>query len=139
MRGIADGTTVQTSPLIHVQLTIPRGYVLTEDGSAAYELGFPLSEERYSLDIAKMNVNVNNINMPRSMSSISIDGDELKKTLKSGAEETGKVALSIADTIKDLEMKGMLVNLGASTAILLGGATALNMLAHHLTVNVFWV
>ena len=139
LRGIADGTTVQTSPLIHVQLTIPRGYVLTEDGSAAYELGFPLSEERYSLDIAKMNVNVNNINMPRSMSSISIDGDELKKTLKSGAEETGKVALSIADTIKDLEMKGMLVNLGASTAILLGGATALNMLAHHLTVNVFWV
>ena len=32
-----------------------------------------------------------------------------------------------------------LVNLGATTAILLGGATAFNMLSHHLTVNVFWV
>ena len=141
LRGIADGTTVQTSPLVHVQLTIPRGYVLTEDGSAAYELGFPLSEERYSLDIAKMNVNVN-VNMPMSsMSSVmsSIDGDELKKTLKSGVEETGKVASNIAVSVGDRETTSMLVNLGASTAILLGGATALNMLAHHLTVNVFWV
>lgn len=139
LRGIADGTTVQTSPLVHVQLTIPRGYVLTEDGSAAYELGFPLSEERYSMDIAKMNVNVN---MPMSsMSSVisSIDGDELKRTLKSGVEETGKVASNIAVSVGDRETTSMLVNLGASTAILLGGATALNMLAHHLTVNVFWV
>jgi len=137
LRGIADGTTVQTSPLVHVQLTIPRGYVLTEDGSAAYELGFPLSEERYSVDIAKMNVNMPNMSM--SNMAMSIDGDELKRTIQSGVEETGKVASSIAVSVGDRETTNMLVNLGASTAILLGGATAFNMLAHHLTVNVFWV
>lgn len=126
LKGIADGTTVQTSPLVHVQLTIPRGYVLTEDGSSAYELGQPLSEESYSLDIANMNVK-------------NIDADGVKKTLKAGVDETGKVASNIVEAVGDQETTNMLVNLGASTAILLGGATAFNMLQHHLTVNVFWV
>ena len=125
LRGIADGTIAQTSPLMYVQLTVPRGYVLTEDGSSAYELGSPLSEEGFSLDIARM--------------GITINADDVKRTLKSGVEETGKVASSIALSVGDQETTNMLVNLGATTAILLGGATAVNMLAHHLTVNVFWV
>jgi hypothetical protein len=98
---------------------------LTEDGSSAYELGSPLSEENFSIDIARMDINVN--------------ADDVKRKLKSGAEETGKVASSIALSVGDEETTKMLFNLGATTAILLGGATAMNMLAHHLTVNVFWV
>jgi len=123
LAGIADGTTVQTSPLAHVRLTVPRGYVLTEDGSSAYELGVPLSQEVYSLDIAKMNINVNDV----------------AKTFASGVEGTSRVASNIAVSVGDKETTNMLVNLGATTAILLGGATAFNMMAHHLTVNVFWV
>eukprot|EP00979_Chaetoceros_neogracilis_P017586 scaffold10251_cov287-Chaetoceros_neogracile.AAC.8 len=125
LRGIADGTIAQTSSLAYVQLTVPRGYVMTEDGSSAYELGSPLSEENFSIDIARMDINVN--------------ADDVKRKLKSGAEETGKVASSIALSAGDEETTKMLFNLGATTAILLGGATAMNMLAHHLTVNVFWV
>ena len=49
------------------------------------------------------------------------------------------VASNIVEAVGDQETTNMLVNLGASTAILLGGATAFNMLQHHLTVNVFWV
>ena len=39
----------------------------------------------------------------------------------------------------DPETSQMIVNLGTTTAIALGAATAMNMLSHHLTVNVFWV
>ena len=123
LRGIADGTTVQTSPLAHIELTVPRGYVITDDGSSAYELGTPLSEESYSLDIAKMNINV----------------DDVAKTMATGAKGTVRAASDVAVSLGDQETTNMLVNLGATTAILLGGATAVNMLSHHLTVNVFWV
>lgn len=118
MKGFADGTSVQTSELVQVQLTIPRGYVLTKDGSSAYELGLPLSEEGYSLDIARMRINMNE--------------DEIKKGLVSSIEKTGQV-------IGDQETTTLLLNLGSATAILLASATAINMLSHHMTVNVFWV
>jgi hypothetical protein len=49
------------------------------------------------------------------------------------------VALNLAGSVSDKETRDMLTTLGATTAILLGGATAVNMLSHHLTVNVFWV
>lgn len=130
LAGIADGTTIQTSPLVHVQLTIPRGYVLTEDGSAAYELGMPLSEEKYSFDLANM------LKVDASTNRANIVWQD---TVQSGVKETGKVALNLAGSVSDKETRDMLTNLGATTAILLGGATAVNMLSHHLTVNVFWV
>ena len=120
LRGIADGTTVQTSPLAHVQLTVPRGYVLTEDGSAAYELGSPQSDKFYSLDFAKMR----------------FDEDTVTNVLSNGAKETGRVVSEVATSP---ETTNMLVNVGASTVTLLGGATLVNMISHHMTVNVFWV
>jgi len=118
LKGFADGTSVQTSELVQVQLTIPRGYVLTKDGSSAYELGLPLSEETYSSDIARM--------------KIKISEDEIKKGLVSSIEKTGQI-------MGDRETTDLLINLGSATAILLGSATAINMLSHHMTVNVFWV
>jgi hypothetical protein len=65
--GISDGTTVQTSPLAHIELTLPIGYVLTQDQSTAYELGMPSSssssnDDDYFMDYARYNVNVNNNN-----------------------------------------------------------------------------
>jgi hypothetical protein len=133
--GIANGTTIQTSPLAHVQLTIPRGYVITEDGSAAYELGVPLSEEKYSFDLANMLKNVDASNGSGGGANVV-----WQDTVRSGVQETGKMAMmSVAGSVSDKNTRDMLVNLGATTAILLGGATAVNMLSHHLTVNVFWV
>jgi hypothetical protein len=127
LKGIADGTTIQTSPLAHVQLTIPRGYVLTEDGSSAYELGEPLSEENYKLDIAGI---ARNGRIP------SVDVNGVAQSLKSGVESS---AGSLVDAVSDKETTNMLVNLGATTGIVLGGALAVNLLSHHLTLNVFWV
>lgn len=143
LKGIADGTTVQTSPLVHVQLTVPRGYVLTEDGSSAYELGVPVSEDEdfYSLDnIAKMNMNMN-MNMGKNIQDM--DAGDMAGVVKAGVEGTGKLAGNMASaaitSAGDEETTRMLVNLGATTGILLGGAMAVNLLSHHLTVNMFWV
>ena len=44
---------------------------------------------------------------------------------------------SLANNAEDGD--GMLLRLGALSGVLLAGATAINMLSHHLTVNVFWV
>lgn len=134
LSGIADGTTVQTSPLVHVQLTVPRGYVLTEDGSAAYELGKPLSEEFYNMDLSGMTAPGMN-----GKSKVEIDVDVVATTLKSSVEGTTKMVGDLARTVGDKETTGMLMNLGATTGIVLGGALAVNLLSHHLTVNVFWV
>jgi hypothetical protein len=59
--------------------------------------------------------------------------------LKSGVEETTRVAGNLASVVGDKETTSMLVNLGATTGIVLGGALAVNLLSHHLTLNVFWV
>ncbi len=128
LNGIADNTSVQTSPLAHVQLTVPRGYVLTEDGTAAYELGIPLNgQSGYSLDISKMG------------GSLELNQDMLTNTVQSGMETTKRVGSAVVETMGDKETTDLLVNLGATTAVLLASATAMNMLSHHMTVNVFWV
>ena len=45
--GIESGTEIVTSPLKEVELTLPKGFVLTGDGSCAYELGIPKSEKNF--------------------------------------------------------------------------------------------
>lgn len=135
LRGIADGTTIQTSPLAHIQLTIPRGYVLTEDGSSAYELGIPKTsvEEQvlgYSLDLAKLKM---------GSTSKSVYDDVVPNLMRGWENGMNRNDGRAAVNVSDPETTDMLVNLGATTAILLGGATAVNLLSHHLTVNVFWV
>ena len=57
------------------------------------------------------------------------------------------VAKDIADTattgslglLSDKEANQDMIYLGGATALLLTAATAVGMLSHHLTVNVFWV
>jgi len=120
--GLADGTSIQTSAVSNIEVTLPQGFVRTQDGSAAYEVGKPKRQEFAS------------------------GGADLSSSSTEALEKGGELLKSVANTAGgamekvDLEEgDAMLARLGASTAILLAGATAVNMLAHHLTVNVFWV
>ena len=120
-----DGTKIETSPVGQVEVTIPLGYVLTEDDGIAYELGKPLfQEEIYSLD-------------GTTKTAIRTAGSLGKQASSTLSEAMRRRETTIGSTEEDPNV--MLVRLGASTGLLLAGATAMNMLSHHLTVNVFWV
>lgn len=119
--GVADGTRIITDEVKDVQFTVSKGFVQTKDGAVAYELGTPLRES-YSLEPSN--------NKMRDVSS-TVTGNVAG--LAKGA--VSNIPFSNADEDPDT----MLVRLGFSTAVLLAGATAVNMLSHHLTVNVFWV
>jgi len=114
--GISDGTTVQTSPLTNVELTLPKGYILTDDGSTAYELGAPLS------NVA---------------GGESVTGNVSKKLMK-GMDETTSDLFNSISKASDVPYDALKI-FGTPTAIMCGGVIAANLLSHHLTVNVFWV
>lgn len=117
--GLADGARIETSEVTNIEVTLPQGFVRTSDGLAAYEVGRPKREEFSS-----------SIDSPSASSAVRTGG-ELLKNVANTAGTMEKVNVDDAD--------GMLVRLGATTGILLAGATAVSMLSHHLTVNVFWV
>lgn len=108
--GIAEGSKVETTALRDVQTTVPQGYVLTDE--VVYELGSPLRTP-YSLDGVKR---------PSIL--------EVTESLASNALSVGGEAAN---------GNSNLIQLGGLTGVLLVGATAVGMLSHHLTVNVFWV
>jgi hypothetical protein len=118
LQGLQDGARIETASVDNIQVTLPKGFIRCSDGSAAYELGTPWREKRLS-----------------EPSSISTDKRSLLSNLKANAAPLAKDA---ANTIVEDEDQ-LLARLGATTGILLAGATAINMLSHHLTVNVFWV
>ena len=133
--GIADGTRINTPPLVSVEQTIPLGYVTTEEDelgvSFSYELGICASISVYSLDGTE-----------RSSALLSA-----RRLVLEGAVDSSK---RLADVAKDIQVSGSgllsdaesnrdLAYLGGATAMLLASATAVGMLSHHLTVNVFWV
>ena len=125
--GLADGTRIETSPVDKVQETLPKGYIRTMDGSAAYELGRPVSSD----------VTVS-FGGSTAVAAAATTGT-LLKTVANASAKSGKALVNAAASDVDEDADQMLVRLGASTAILLAGAVAVNMLSHHLTVNVFWV
>lgn len=110
--GVADGTNIVTTSIASI-LTVSQGYVQTEDGAATYELGTP-HRDAYSLDDANTRV-----------------------------QEFSSQALNIASqglsATPDEDPDTQLVRLGYITAVMLAGATAVDMLSHHLTLEVFWV
>jgi hypothetical protein len=133
--GVADGTRINTPPLVSVEQTIPLGYVTTEEDelgvSFSYELGICASNSVYSLDGTE-----------RSSALLSA-----RRLVLEGAADSSK---RLADVAKDMQVSGSgllsdaesnrdLAYLGGATAMLLASATAVGMLSHHLTVNVFWV
>ena len=118
--GLADGTTIETSAVDNVQLTLVKGFIRTSDGSTAYELGRPRREEFSSSNEAKEGVS-----------------GALLNNLKNAGSQAAPLAKEAADSLEGADQ--LLVRLGASSGILLAGATAINMLSHHMTFNVFWV
>lgn len=127
--GLKDGTQIETSPVEQVEVTIPLGYVLTEDAEIAYELGAPLAETDgegdYSLDGMSRRAGKTAGSLSRSAS----DG------MTTAVGKRG----SVWNYESEEDPNSLLIKLGASTGLLLAGATAINILSHHLTVNVFWV
>jgi len=121
--GLADGTRIETSAVSHVEVTLPQGFIRTLDGKAAYELGRPL---RGGPELSPTQ------SLPTTTAAAVTAGSfELLRTVQNAGLSASKNVGEDAD--------GMLIRLGMSTGILLAGATAINMLSHHLTVNVFWV
>lgn len=129
--GLRDGTSIETSPVGQVEVTIPLGYVLTEDIGIAYELGKPHVAEaeiqKYSIDgVTQMTRKAGQA--AGSMSEVAASS-MAAMTQNSASNGSGN----------SIDPDGMLVKMGASAGILLTGAIALSMLSHHLTLNVFWV
>jgi len=136
LRGISDGTIVETSPLAQVDVTVPRGYVVTEDGSTAYELGVP----------GGVGVGGGSdfgiVDAIAGGSSVGVV--DVAKSVRDGMDGTTRTVVQAVSGVGSGGVGGgddgaMLANLGKTTAIMLGGAMAFNLLSHHLTVNVFWV
>jgi hypothetical protein len=112
--GVAQGTQVQTTPVAAVEMTLPKGYVLTQEG-IVYELGLPTTGETSSL-----------------LDSRSPLVDRATASMQSAVSDSTKLTEAVVED-------GELVRLGALTAVIIGGAWAVESLSHHLTVNVFWV
>lgn len=138
--GIADGTRVETPSLVSAERTVPLGYVTTrgetnsEDGVGfSYELGTCASStvSAYSSDGTERSAAL------EAARRLVVDGvgDSTRQlsTVAKDAAASGSGLLSDAEANKDLAY------LGGATAMLLASATAVGMLSHHLTVNVFWV
>lgn len=138
--GIADGTRINTPPLIGVEKTVPLGYVTTasdEDEGVvgfSYELGTCASSSVYSLDGSERSAAL--LSARRMMMEGMGVGVASSRQIASVAKDAmvaGSGLLTDSDANQDL------VYLGGATAMLLASATAVGMLSHHLTVNVFWV
>mmetsp|Transcript_12254 Transcript_12254/g.24522 ORF Transcript_12254/g.24522 Transcript_12254/m.24522 type:complete len:340 (+) Transcript_12254:137-1156(+) len=117
--GLSDGSRIQTSQVENVKVTLPKGYIQTSDGTS-FELGRPL--ENNSEAISKRII---------SDTATYLSLDKLSDTAKNIDLRSPTDVVENADEL--------LLRLGATTGILLAGATAFDMLSHHLTVNVFWV
>jgi len=129
LRGISDGTIVESSPLAQVDVTVPRGYVVTEDGSTAYELGVPGDGG-------------SEFGMMDTIGSSSVGGVvDATKSMRDGVDGTTRTVVQavLGGVGGGDDGTAMLANLGTTTAIVLGGVMAFNLLSHHLTINVFWV
>jgi hypothetical protein len=126
--GVADGSRIETSAVSNIHETLPRGYARTSDGTVAFELGRPRRSETeggegWTVPSAA--------GTPKSAAAASVMG------VRALLEGTGK--LTVPSTSGTDDADGFLVRLGALTGIFMAGATAVNMLSHHMTVSVFWV
>jgi hypothetical protein len=128
--GVADGTRIQTSPVGNVQITVPRGFVRTADGSVIYELGRPRVSDKDESSF--------------SLSGMSSSASARSKAVRAVQEEASAWAGSLSNVGADLknsdgEVDADLIRLGGLTAVVLSGALAVDLLSHHLTINMFWV
>lgn len=123
--GIADGTKIETSGIKDVTATVPKGFVRTADGSSAYELGVPMRESFLTLDGES------------GIAAVRGAGDAVAKTATGALVSASGGSTSMGSILENPD--GSLIRLAALSSTLLAGASAVGMLSHHLTVNVFWV
>lgn len=122
--GVADGTRIETTPVGNVQVTVPRGFVATQDG-LLYELGRPVVVA--ADEAAGHSLSLGGTSAP------AIHGQRrLSESISERRTPNRDIPLPSA---WDPE----LVQFGALTALVVSGALAFETLQHHLTVNVFWV
>jgi hypothetical protein len=124
MDGVSDGSRIETSAVKNIKESLPNGYIQTSDGHASFELGNPLQTDKWNTELG-------------TVSSISAVKEFSLETVSNVASTSTKELRSLVNSVEDDD--GMLLRLGALSGVLLAGATAVNMLSHHLTVNVFWV
>jgi hypothetical protein len=149
--GVADGTIIETPSLVSPERTVPLGYVTTCGGEGEDENGNKLLGFSYELGTCGTTTP-----MSSSSSYYSLDGTERSAALAAAARRlmseggvragaaalgdvTNKMAVAGSGLFTDNDANQDLVYLSGATAMLLASATAVGMLSHHLTVNVFWV
>ena len=136
LEGVAEGSRIETSALTGVQETLQLGYVQTTEG-IAFEVGRPMSKilDGGSDDDANTPWKILSKNSPTAAATAAAG---IQSVTQQGVNQLASAASSSSSS----ELQGtdeLLVRLGATTGILLAGATAINMISHHMTVNVFWV
>jgi hypothetical protein len=128
---VADGSRITTPAVINVKESLPKGYIQTSDGSALFELGRPKGN-----DERRINGHISDASYWKTIpSGVAVVA---KKSIENAAGTVSNIDLNAVSYDTD-DADGLLLRLGATTGILLAGATAINMLSHHMTVNVFWV
>ena len=134
--GIADGTRIQTPSLICPEKSVPLGYVTTQgelnsnDYFFSYELGTCASLSTNSSDAVGKSAVL--ALAQRSVAEGAIDSSRQVANIAKDIAVSGPGSLFDTEANKDLVLSG-------ATAMLLASATAVGILSHHLTINVFWV
>lgn len=135
--GIADGTRITTPALVGVESTVPLGYVTTaiddEGVSFSYELGRCASSTVFLEGSERSAALLSARRMMMDGLDVGVSSSKQVASIAKDAAMAGSGLLTDAEANRDL------VYLGGATAMLLASATAIGMLSHHLTVNVFWV
>jgi hypothetical protein len=148
--GVADGTRIRTPPVALVHDTLPYNYVRTANGSVIYELGRPAATTAVAATVALASMDrreqpdVTNQFEDQELYSLSgvskrwnRDGKELAAAML--GTNARKIERQQQQQRNDGVIDADLLNLGGLTALVIGGAMAMESLSHHLTVNVFWI
>jgi hypothetical protein len=133
---VADGTRIRTPPVALVHDTLPYNYVRTANGNVIYELGRPAAAATLvSMDKEQSETNQFEQQELYSLSGVSKRWNRDGKQMAVAMLDTKQTDTGTIDGMIDTD----LLNLGGLTALVIGGAMAMESLSHHLTVNVFWV
>lgn len=137
--GVADGSVIETTPVENIAVTVPRGFVQTQDGTILYELGRPAAAADgggYSLGYGGSSGF--HTRQELLQEAASRWKQQYQPSLMSATQQLQRsLAANNNDNVVVVDPE--LTQLGALTAMVIGGALAFETLSHHLTVNVFWV
>ena len=139
--GIADGTRIQTPPLISSETTVPLGYVTTQGDDNMNEVGFSYELGTCATSMDGSGRESRNVVALAAARRLVIDGalDSSKQVVNVAKDIADTATTGSSGLLSDKEANQDMIYLGGATALLLTAATAVGMLSHHLTVNVFWV